>query len=502
MLIAFLFGFTIRLIPELLSSPNPIGWDTVYYASRIKSGTIFTVGSDLVNSWLIYGILITLANLTRLDPFLILKILGPILYGGTCAGMFFVAQKRLNWSSPKSLLVAVLFSFQLATLAISWQFYRNVLGIMVLLFALPLIRSDVSYKGTVALSILSLFTIWAHELAMVSLFFIVFVVMMQSVLKKEKIPFRVFMAVLPAALLFMGNFFWISPFAIPINANLVRVDDSVWAHPGGLFFLTDYLNVYTPIESYTSYGNLFFDVTSLFIILYALVLPLVTIGYFKDKVLTSWTILLLLGGLGCLIVPSFALFLWARWMLLLIFPFTIYATNGLWKITKNLPGNRLLNYFKKFKITRKIAIGLALISMMIGGLFMVYPLLDGKYGLINWGGTFKYFPSTMQTSSIPLGDVEGVTRAFGWLNNNMETDSTLLVHDAFDNWAIMYLNQNHTAYLFDFNITIAKNQALNDGYQTAYFIWWNQNINWYNLTVPKNWIPIQNYGRISVYKTT
>ena len=67
--LAFLVGFVIRLVHELLSFPYPIGWDTIYYASRTHSGIVFTVESDLVNSWFVYGILIGLGNLTRLEPF-------------------------------------------------------------------------------------------------------------------------------------------------------------------------------------------------------------------------------------------------------------------------------------------------------------------------------------------------------------------------------------------------------------------------------------------------
>ena len=90
-LLALVLGFLVRLVPELLSYPFPVGWDTIYYASRMSSGHVFAVGSDLVNSWLVYGILATLTNLTQLDPFLILKIFAPLLFGGTCAGVYFVA---------------------------------------------------------------------------------------------------------------------------------------------------------------------------------------------------------------------------------------------------------------------------------------------------------------------------------------------------------------------------------------------------------------------------
>lgn len=499
-LIAFLVGFIVRLIPEILSFPNPIGWDTIYYASRIESGVVFSVGSDLFNSWMVYGILVALGNLTQADPFMILKVVAPLLYGGTCAGMYFVAWKRFDWSATKSLLVSVLFAFQLASLAVSWQFYRNVFGVMVLLFALPFIKENISWKGAAALGVLGLFTVWGHELAMVSLFFIIFGMGVSRIFRKQKFPYRLFVAILPAVLLFMGNFFLISPFAVPIDTNLVRIDDSVWAHPGGLFFITDYLNVNTTIESYGSYFDLAFDVGSLFVLLYALILPLVGVGYFKDKVLTFWSLILLIGGLGCLVVPFFALFLWARWMLLLIYPFSFFAANGLDKITKSLSWISVSRFFGWFKINKTVGVGLVLVSMVVGGLFMVFPLVDGRYGLIGWGGTFKYVPSTMQSSSVPLQDTQGVIDSYEWLNANMGEDSSLLVHDVFDMWTMLYLDNNYQAFLFDHDLQNAADYATNEGYSSNYFVWWNQDIEWYNLRVDADWVSVYNSGRITVYQ--
>ena len=498
--LAFVIGFVIRLIPELISYPDPIGWDTIYYASRMSSGHVFTVGSDLVNSWLVYGILATITNLTKLDPFIILKIFAPALFGGSCAGIYFVSWKRLKWSPTKSLLASTFFSLQLASLAISGQFYRNMLGIIMLLFALPFLKKDVTKKQTLMLSILAIFTVWSHELAMASLFFIVFWMIILSIIKKQKIPIRLFVAILPAILLFMGNLFYVSPFASPINTNLIRIDDSTWAHPGGLFFLTDYLNTKTPIENYSTYFNLASNVTALFLFMYAIIIPLVIVGYFKDRTLTVWTALLLLGGLGCLIVPFFALFLWARWMLLLVFPFTFYATNGLWKMIKGQPFSKLLFKFGSFKLVKVMFVALFLVSLILGSLFMVWPLNEKNEGLIEWGGSAKYVPSTMQTTSIPLQDIESVQRAYSWLNNNMDNDSALLVHDAFDTWTMLYLNPNHKGYLFDFSVQEAEKSAIADGYQTLYFVWWNQSIEWYPLQPQNNWIRIQEYNRIDIYK--
>jgi ABC-type nitrate/sulfonate/bicarbonate transport system substrate-binding protein len=87
----------------------------------------------------------------------------------------------------------------------------------------------------------------------------------------------------------------------------------------------------------------------------------------------------------------------------------------------------------------------------------------------------------MQTTSMPLRDIESVQKAYQWLNSNKDNNSAILAHDAFDTWTMLYLNSNHKGYLFDFNIQQAVKRAATDGYQKLYFGWWNQTIEWYQL---------------------
>ncbi len=499
-LLAFTIGFVVRLIPELLSFPYPIGWDTIYYAARINVGIVWAHWSDVFSTWIIYGILVSLGNLSRLEPFILIKIVVPLLYGGTTAGIFFVAWKKLDWSVTKSLLVSIFFAFQLAALAISWHFFRNVFGVMILLFTIPFLRRDIGWKGAVGLSMLSLLIVWGHKLAAVSLFVMVAGLLVSSLWRREKIPYRLFVAVVPALVIFFGNFLLISPYPLPIESNMIGLGDSVWAHPGGLFFLTNYLSISTPVEHYTSYFELFSHVGSLFLLLYIVMLPLVAVGYFKDKVFSSWMFILLVGSFSCLILPFSALLLWSRWMLMLVYPLSFFAVNGLWKLAKCVKAVSVSRFLDWFKITKKMGIGLSLFSVVMGVLFMVWPLVDGRYGIIGWESTYRYVPSTMQSSSVPLRDTEGTVEAFEWLNTHMTNDSSLLVHDVFKFWTMLYLDHSHTVILFDNNLEEASNLAIEEGFKSAYFVWWNQDIGWYNLRLSNDWVSVFDSGRISVFQ--
>ncbi|HDQ06997.1 MAG TPA: hypothetical protein ENN36_09815 [Candidatus Bathyarchaeota archaeon] len=499
-LIAFAVGFAVRLIPEILSYPYPIGWDTIYYAYRISDGALFGYWNNIFSTWLPYGIMIFLGNLTGLDPFLLLKILAPLLYGGAAAGVYFVAWKKLNWSVTKSLLASGFFSVQLAALAISWHFHRNIFGVMILLFALPFIKSDIGWKEAAVLGVLSVLVVWGHELAAVSLFFIVFAVVALSVFKNEEFPFRLFVAVVPALAVFLASNLGVLHPSVGFERSILWLGDSVYARAGGLFFLTDYLNVFTPYESYASYFDLFGNVFSLFVLLYLVLLPLIAVGYFKDRVLGAWTFLLMVGAFGCLVVPFAALMLWNRWMLMLVFPFTFFAVEGLWNVIKGGRAVGVSRFLKWFKITKTVGVGLVLASVIVGALFMVHPLADGKYGIVGWESTFRYVPSTMQSSSVPLQDTEGTVEAFKWLNSNMDGDSVLLAHDVFSFWTLLYLDEDHSAIVFDHDLEAAATLAVDEGFDSAYFVWWNEDIGWYNLRLQDDWVSVQDFGRISVYK--
>ena len=50
LIVCFLLGFLIRLIPEVLSFPHPIGFDTIDYAARIQKGVILYHWSFLLLS--------------------------------------------------------------------------------------------------------------------------------------------------------------------------------------------------------------------------------------------------------------------------------------------------------------------------------------------------------------------------------------------------------------------------------------------------------------------
>src|SRR6266571_6618782 len=156
-LAAFLVPLFIRSIPEILVGPFPIGWDTIafYVPTTLdwatgKTGWITVLGT----APLMYMLSIPAYLLTRVNPVWIFKIMGPILYGSMIWALFRFIRTGLKWPEKQALGGALLTSLYFVTLRISWDLYRNMLGLTFILLSLPLIEDMKGPRKQALLSVL------------------------------------------------------------------------------------------------------------------------------------------------------------------------------------------------------------------------------------------------------------------------------------------------------------------------------------------------------------
>ena len=507
---SFVLGFVIRLIPELLSYPNPIGFDTVYYAARVKSGVFWSGWTSIFSMWLFEGVLIAVDKVVQMDPFLLLKLAVPLLYGLNVCGIYHFSRKALNWSTKTALIATFFFAFQLASLRMSWDLHRNMLGSAVLLFTLPLIRRVDSKKNFAVLLTLSILLVLSHILVWAVLFAVVLATFINDWLKNERLKsLKLLAAVLPAFAVLLISLFVFPPAAY-IQENVIASEDTVHQSPGGVFFLVNYLSVSDAVQNYPSYLDLVLHVFSLFSVLYLWWLPLVLVGLFRDKILDGWILLLLLGSFDALITPFCALDLWSRWMFMMVYPFTFYAINGVEKLSK-FGGKSVLfgfGWLNWIKVTRKTALKIFSVTIVLGSIFLTLPPFFDRFGVFSIPTTISYLPSTMQYNTIPLRDVKPTVEVVEWLNENMNDGSSVLVHHAFFWWADLYLDKRHVIVDFVKDFERALDVALERSFNPIYLVWWNQDyltwqnqsIGWYGLTVPKYFKYVFSCDRISVFR--
>jgi hypothetical protein len=493
------FGFLVRLIPEFLAFPLPIGFDTVYYASVMKSGVIWSHWSAFFTStWLLYAFIVPLYGFFNADPFLLLKVVVPILYGLNVAGVYWFARKMLGWGWRMGFVAGVFFAVQLASLRISWDLLRNTLGLGLLLFTMPFIKEINSKRGFALFIVFSLLTVFAHEYAAVILLTTVLGLVVWSLVKKrvDLESKRLLLAAIPALSVFsIGIFLRVFPVHYVVQSNVISAGDAVSASHGSLFFLVDYLRVRSSVDYYSTYWSLALSVGVLFAVLFLPYLFLVVKGFFRNGVLNFWTGLLLIGAFGCLVIPFFALEYWYRWMFMLVYPFTFYAVNGLKGLSRRFRGGRAsLSWFLD-----KRAAAMVSLTFFLGVAYLATPLLMvyASVSVPSVSGTYLYF-STSPT--VPYEDVDGVVEAMGWLDANMNVASCVVLQHAFLSWGQLGLGASHEIVHFETDADMAVNTALMHGFNHVYFVWWNEPIGWYGVSVPDYFVRVQDFGRISVYE--
>jgi hypothetical protein len=111
--------------------------------------------------------------------------------------------------------------------------------------------------------------------------------------------------------------------------------------------------------------------------------------------------------------------------------------------------------------------------------------------------TYKYFSIG---PSLPYEDVRSVQQAMSWLGGQMTTASTVILQDAFLYWGQLYLDKSRIIVHFENNADMAVSTALNHSFSKVFFVWWNQPIDWFAISVPNGFVNVQDFGRISVYE--
>jgi hypothetical protein len=490
----FMFGFLVRLVPEVLAFSSPIGWDIVDYAAIIKSGVVFANwGSFFTSSWLFYALTVPLYGFTSVDPFVLLKLVAPALYGLSTAGIYWFGRKLLGWDVKMCLAAVGLFAVQVASLRISWDLLRNTLGLGLLLFALPFIQKTGSKRGLLGFAVLSLLTVFAHEYAAVT-WAVIFSGLLLWHLVKGKFAWgsiRFLLAGLPALAVFAVGMY-LRFFPIEFGASPSNVLSTGEGSVGRFSFLVNYFVVNDAAYSYASYWSLLYEVGLLFAFLYLPYLFLVWKGYFKNSVLNLWLVLLSVGAFGCLVLPIFALDFWARWMFMLAYPFTFYAVYGLFKLFQSSKMQRSVS-----RVSRGLAYGGLAVLFSLGCGYLAIPVLAQTDNL----GVIPTDVSTHFSSAptVPYEDVEGVTEAMQWLNVNMGNDSFVVLQSALLPWGRLYLDHSHVMVQFLENVDEAMDLGFSHGFSRAYFVWWDEPISWYNVSFPEGFVSVQSFCRISVY---
>jgi len=468
---AFFAPFMVRALPELLMGGYITGFDTIgYYVPVTLKWVNYGVGFwEFFGSAPLFYLILSGLTLAGVPLIISLKVLPPFLHGLLGLAILEYATKGLGWTTQKGLFASLLVTLYFVGLRISWDMLRSELGLILLfvfLIALQKCLSGFNWKRFGFLSLLAVLVVMAHQLVSVLMFTIVFAVALKKLMKRNySFVGHLFMACLPAIALFTLTFY-ADYVVLPGYA-----DDIVAS--GRLEWLS--------IMGYSSIAEGIMNSVGFLLFCYIPLLPFALLGIRKLKCLElkAWIIWCLAGASLPFLFSSAPLSY--RWILLLAFPLAFFAVEGTEKLSSSL--------FKK-------------------GLTVFLALLSFSFVFLPAEAAFPYFtiylyyvPSSMLQNSVPLSDCEDVVRALNWVkDNNVGSSKILLVHDAFNGWALLYADGVKIVsygYASPEKVAISFSQQ---GYGPIYLIWWVPCEGWHGQAcLSSAFKEVFRSGRIAVY---
>lgn len=481
----FFVTFAFRLIPEVLAGPWPLGFDTITsYVPIILgwSGGDFNPAHFCNQAPLCY-VLLFFIYLVSGSIFLALKVLGPLLYGFLCSSFVFFVAKGLGWNNKKGVLVALLFSSYVPTLRISWDLYRNTLGLAFFFLFLSFLPkfNELPHSRKIFASALAILVALSHEIVSAIMFFVVFSSFALDIFKRKGSSkfFKSSLWFMPALLIFL---FIIYSSAITFHEV-----------PGGVSYFTSKSRGI----AYDSYFVLAGDIFSLFFLIFGLLLPFIIVGFWRDKKLDSWLLICLLGAFWPIFFPWFQIAPWNRWMYMLAPPFLVYIVNGLDKL-------QLLKIKRANNVHfRRNALGLSLFLTVFVGVgigYMVLPISTVPPQSTSIERLSFYIPGGMLSNTFPVSYCEDLEKSLQYVNDRLNNDSVLIIHESLTGWVDLYLDEGKNIINYHFQPHAdGLQEALSAGYKRVYLIWWVSD-GWYGQkSVPQEFESLPIGLHITVY---
>jgi hypothetical protein len=366
-------------------------------------------------------------NVTGAHAFLILKVVGPLLYGGLIVSFFVFLRRGLKFDWKLAFVASLLLVFQIAALRDSWDRFRTVLGLGFVFAALTAFKSDHKYKWWVV-AVLAVLTAISREYVTI----VLFVAVLGFVILEKKDRLSSLIALGPA----------LAVFAVTIYPVLFG---PVWG--------------YVSEGSVVSRGYLWTvqDALVIFVVCYLGLLPFVVAGWRRDKLVWPMAVWLLAGSFS-IVFPFFAGFGYQRWLMLLVFPFCVFAVWGF----------ESLQLFSKRRVWMLVAV--VLCFMVIGAGYST--------GAFSYVGhmTNSYVAVDLVESSISWDQISDVKATLAWLDANAVSNSSVLAEECFYGWTVLYFGRaNRDVRVISYGAaslpTKALETALDDGFNRIYLIW-------------------------------
>ena len=419
LLFFFLLGCFLRIIPDLMAYPYPVGYDIINYYIPLadKLNTIFQNDSFQFYQYLLY----TFKSFIPLNPQGLMISLSSITYGLFSVSIYLLL-KGLNLKP--TLFMTVFILFQISALRTTWDLQKDILALSFTFLIIYLILEDrkayffniriIHFGIIISLVILTLLTdnmIGFLLIISLSIYFAI----------KKDIKYIISLTII----------------IISIISFLVVVDNTK-----NDSLINSINHILTGnIKENENYTPL--NLGILFIMMNILSLPLFIYGlkYLHELLLYIPLSMALLGSFTWIVLPYSAILLPDRWIIISGIFMSIFSSYGLIRLFSNY----------KDKPNYKILLPIMSFYIIIGLFYMILPY-DYAFPIYGIFAEYTHFfvPSTMQFNSIDIVDNKDLSIAIDWLNNHTNPKSIIYGDSYLSGWMKMLLKDKR---IFQYNYT-------------------------------------------------
>ena len=419
LLFFFVLGCFIRIIPDLIAYPYPIGYDIINYYIPLadKLNTTFQNDSFQFYPYLLY----TFKSFLPLNPQGLMLSLSSITYGLFSVSIYLLL-KGLNLKP--ALFMTVFILFQISALRTTWDLQKDILALSFTFLIIYLILEDrkayffniriIHFGIIISLVILTFLT--DNMIA----FLLIISLLIYFAIKKD-IKYIISLTII----------------IISIISFLVVVDNTK-----NDSLINSINHILTGnIKANENYTPL--NLGILFIMMNILSLPLFIYGlkYLHELLLYIPLSMALLGSFTWIVLPYSAVLLPDRWIIISGIFMSIFSSYGLIRLFSNY----------KDKPNYKILLPIMSFYIIIGLFYMILPY---EYAFPIYGifteYTHFFVPSTMQFNSIDIVDNRDLSIAIDWLNNHTNPKSIIYGDSYLSGWMKMLLKDKR---IFQYNYT-------------------------------------------------
>ena len=387
-LIVFSIAIFLRLVPEILAFPYPIGYDVInYYLPVIKNFEEYW--PTISNQFPFYvSLLYAISEVFHVEPRSVISASIVLVFGFFSLTIFSIGRNLLRLDNLQSIFLSIFVIFQLAVLRTSWDLHKDMFALTLTFFSLLFISKipNISKKLIAVTATLSIISVLADR--MIGLLLSISLIGSSFVKRDRDLAIVVGIVIVIFGLSLQANHD-----NIGYNLKMVGSNNSI-------------NEIYNPM-----------NLIVLFLVMNAILLPSGIVGFIRSK-LIIFKIPLLISAIGSftwIIFPNTSAFLPDRWIVIFSIFLSLFSGYGFITLIENrriaLSCRKLNNYL------------IILIPFIfLGSAFAASP--NNSY--LNIYGTFHQFigpygPLTMQYNSISLPESRSLLSAIDWINNDTNT---------------------------------------------------------------------------------